>query len=81
MSCDARRWPNGGLVDELRRRSPECSTHADIILTAHEIESNLLVGISRAMTDFHYCTYLSDLAVDIAYQRHGHRPGIDSTNA
>ena len=31
----------------------------------------LLVGISRAITDFHYCTYLSDLAVDEDWQRRG----------
>ncbi|MGF1713246.1 GNAT family N-acetyltransferase, partial [Vibrio kagoshimensis] len=30
-----------------------------------------LVGISRSITDFHYCCYLSDLAVDEAYQRLG----------
>jgi predicted N-acetyltransferase YhbS len=30
-----------------------------------------LVGVSRALTDFSYCTYLSDLAVDVAYQRRG----------
>jgi GNAT superfamily N-acetyltransferase len=42
---------------------------ADIILTArHEGQ---LVGVSRAITDFHYCTYLSDLAVDQAFQRQG----------
>jgi ribosomal protein S18 acetylase RimI-like enzyme len=44
--------------------------HADIILTARN-ESNLLVGISRAISDFHWCTYLSDLAVDVACQRQG----------
>jgi GNAT superfamily N-acetyltransferase len=44
--------------------------HADIILTARD-ESRLLVGVSRAVTDFHYCTYLSDLAVDVAFQRKG----------
>ncbi|KFK65098.1 GCN5 family acetyltransferase, partial [Vibrio vulnificus] len=27
-----------------------------------------LVGISRSITDFHYCCYLSNLAVDEAYQ-------------
>jgi ribosomal protein S18 acetylase RimI-like enzyme len=43
---------------------------ADIILTARS-EANMLVGISRAITDFHYCTYLSDLAVDRDFQRHG----------
>ena len=31
----------------------------------------LLVGVSRAITDFAYCTYLSDLAVDEQHQRQG----------
>jgi ribosomal protein S18 acetylase RimI-like enzyme len=44
--------------------------HADIILTAREPQG-LLVGVSRAITDFSYCTYLSDLAVDVAFQRRG----------
>jgi GNAT superfamily N-acetyltransferase len=43
--------------------------HADLILTAR-VEGRL-VGISRAITDFSYCTYLSDLAVDEAYQGRG----------
>jgi ribosomal protein S18 acetylase RimI-like enzyme len=43
--------------------------NADLILTAR-VEGQL-VGVSRAITDFHYCTYLSDLAVDAAYQRRG----------
>jgi GNAT superfamily N-acetyltransferase len=43
--------------------------HADLILTARDEE--LLVGISRAITDFSYCTYLSDLAVDQAFQGRG----------
>jgi ribosomal protein S18 acetylase RimI-like enzyme len=30
-----------------------------------------LVGIARSITDFHYCCYLSDLAVDVAYQQQG----------
>ena len=30
-----------------------------------------LVGISRCITDFHYCCYLSDLAVDQQYQGRG----------
>lgn len=44
--------------------------HADIILTART-DDGLLVGVSRAITDFSYCTYLSDLAVDEAFQRQG----------
>ena len=30
-----------------------------------------LVGIARSLTDFHYACYLSDLAVDKAYQNKG----------
>jgi GNAT superfamily N-acetyltransferase len=43
--------------------------HADVIFTAR-IGSEL-VGVSRAITDFAYCTYLSDLAVDERHQRKG----------
>lgn len=43
--------------------------HADLIVTARA--GGVLVGISRAVTDFSYCCYLSDLAVDAAYQRQG----------
>jgi ribosomal protein S18 acetylase RimI-like enzyme len=42
---------------------------ADLIITARK--SGLLVGISRAITDFSYCCYLSDLAVDKSYQKRG----------
>ncbi|MCA9058264.1 MAG: GNAT family N-acetyltransferase [Planctomycetaceae bacterium] len=42
---------------------------ADLILTARI--DRQLVGISRALTDFSYCTYLSDLAVDQQWQRQG----------
>jgi GNAT superfamily N-acetyltransferase len=43
--------------------------HANIIVTARD--GKRLVGVSRAITDFAYCCYLSDLAVDVAYQRQG----------
>ncbi|MBV5323906.1 MAG: GNAT family N-acetyltransferase, partial [Rhodospirillaceae bacterium] len=42
---------------------------ADILVTARD--SKRLVGVSRAITDFSYCCYLSDLAVDAEYQRQG----------
>lgn len=42
---------------------------ADIIVTARS--SKKLVGISRAITDFSYSTYLSDLAVDTEFQSQG----------
>ncbi|AEI49079.1 GNAT family N-acetyltransferase [Runella slithyformis] len=43
--------------------------NADLIVTARD--NGLLVGVSRAMTDFAFCTYLSDLAVDETYQKKG----------
>lgn len=43
---------------------------ADLVVTARD-EHGLLVGVARAITDFHYCTYLSDLAVDVACQCRG----------
>ncbi len=43
--------------------------HADLVVTARV--GGKLVGVSRALTDFAYCTYLSDLAVDEAFQRRG----------
>lgn len=43
--------------------------HSNLIVTAWD--SQLLVGIARSVTDFHFCCYLSDLAVDTAYHRQG----------
>ena len=43
--------------------------NANIIVTARC--GGLLVGVARAITDFSFCCYLSDLAVDEAYQRRG----------
>jgi GNAT superfamily N-acetyltransferase len=43
--------------------------NADVIVTARS--GGLLVGISRAITDRSFCTYLSDLAVDRAFQGRG----------
>ncbi len=43
--------------------------YGNILITAWHNE--LLVGVSRALTDFAYCCYLSDLAVDQAYQHKG----------
>jgi len=43
--------------------------NADVILTARD--DGRLVGVSRALTDRQFCTYLSDLAVDVAYQGRG----------
>jgi GNAT superfamily N-acetyltransferase len=43
--------------------------NADIIITARD--GKKLVGVSRAITDYAYCCYLSDLAVDVDYQKQG----------
>ena len=43
--------------------------HADLLCSAWA--GDLLVGVARSLTDFSYCCYLSDLAVDIAYQKCG----------
>jgi ribosomal protein S18 acetylase RimI-like enzyme len=43
--------------------------HANVLITAWH--ANLLVGVSRALTDFSFCCYLSDLAVDAAFQHRG----------
>jgi ribosomal protein S18 acetylase RimI-like enzyme len=53
-----------------RERIAGMLEHASVIATARAPDG-LLVGVSRAISDYHYCTYLSDLAVDEAFQRRG----------
>ena len=55
-------------VDD-RDRMAAMMRHANLIVTAWDDE--LLVGISRALSDFSFVTYLSDLAVRLSHQRHG----------
>ena len=43
--------------------------HANLLCTAWD--GPKLVGVARSVTDFAYCCYLSDLAIDAAYQRKG----------
>lgn len=43
--------------------------NADLLISAWD--DGRLVGIARAVTDYAYCCYLSDLAVDEAWQRRG----------
>jgi ribosomal protein S18 acetylase RimI-like enzyme len=43
--------------------------HGNVLITAWS--GDALVGISRALTDFSFCCYLSDLAVDESYQHQG----------
>lgn len=44
-------------------------TNANVVISAWD--GTRLIGVSRALTDYSYCCYLSDLAVDVAYQKHG----------
>ena len=55
-------------VDD-RERIELMLKNADLIVTARS--NGQLVGVSRAVTDFAFCTYLSDLAVDQACQKQG----------
>ena len=43
--------------------------HSDILVTAWDGEK--MIGVARAITDYSYCCYLSDLAVDLDYQKQG----------
>lgn len=50
-------------------RIREMYRHANLVITAWDGEKP--VGIARALTDFSYCCYLSDLAVRAEYQCQG----------
>ncbi len=54
---------------EDRERMGAMLQNANLVITAWQGE--LLVGIARSVTDFAYCTYLSDLAVRDTHQRRG----------
>ena len=53
-------------VTDLERIS-DMLAHANLVCTAWE--GDVLVGVARSLTDFSYCCYLSDLAVDVSYQK------------
>jgi len=55
-------------VDD-RTRMAAMLRNANLVVTAWD--KDLLVGISRSLTDFAYVTYLSDLAVRLSHQRMG----------
>jgi GNAT superfamily N-acetyltransferase len=55
-------------VDD-RTRFAAMLKNANLIVTAWE--EDLLVGISRSITDFSYITYLADLAVRVSHQKQG----------
>jgi len=55
-------------VDDFSRIKKMCE-NANLIVTARL--DGKLIAVARSITDFVYCTYLSDLAVDEAYQKKG----------
>jgi predicted N-acetyltransferase YhbS len=55
-------------VDD-RERMGQMLANANLVVTAWDGE--LLMGIARSVSDFSYCTYLSDLAVRVSHQRQG----------
>ena len=55
-------------VDD-RARMGAMLKNANLVVSAWD--GDLLVGIARALSDFCYITYLSDLAVRVSHQRKG----------
>ena len=55
-------------VDDKERIS-NMYVESNLVITAWDNE--LLIGVSRSLTDFCYCCYLSDLAVRKEYQSQG----------
>lgn len=62
-----------GLADRRPADDPDriaaMSANANLIVTARN--GSRLVGVARSVTDFAYCCYCSDLAVDRAFQGRG----------
>ena len=56
-------------VDE-RERVAAMLENSNLIVTARN-RDGLLIGVSRCMTDYSYCCYCSDLAVDRKWQGEG----------
>jgi len=52
-----------------KERMASMLRHANLVVTAWD--DDVLVGISRALSDFSFVTYLSDLAVRRSHQKQG----------
>ncbi|MGG4395250.1 GNAT family N-acetyltransferase [Paenibacillus thiaminolyticus] len=51
--------------------------HSGLLITAWAGQQ--MVGVARAVSDFSYCCYLSDVAVDRSYQKQGRREDTAGT--
>jgi ribosomal protein S18 acetylase RimI-like enzyme len=80
--CDARQRPisaqqlgNVFARSGIRRPTDDLARLAKMVqhanLFAGAWVDDLLVGVARGLTDFSFCCYLSDIAVDRAYQKMG----------
>ena len=56
---------------EDRARIGRMLAGASLVIVARDEASGAIVGVARSVTDFAYCCYLSDLAVDRAWQGRG----------
>ncbi|MEP7258254.1 MAG: GNAT family N-acetyltransferase [Flavitalea sp.] len=52
-----------------RDRLKMMCAYGNLVITA--VQNGKVIGIARSLTDFTFCTYLSDLAVDKSFQRQG----------
>lgn len=77
LSCDefVAILESSGLADRRpvtdRARLEQMLRGANLIIVARDADSGVAVGVARSLTDFCYCCYLSDLAVDRAWQGRG----------
>ncbi|MXV44423.1 GNAT family N-acetyltransferase [Saccharibacter sp. 17.LH.SD] len=55
-------------VDDVERLE-RMIKNSDLLISA--THQGKIIGVARSITDFSYCCYLSDLAVDIHYQGQG----------
>jgi GNAT superfamily N-acetyltransferase len=57
-----------------RQRMARMFCNANLVISAWD--GQLVVGVARALSDYSYCTYLSDLAVRVSHQRSGIGTGL-----
>jgi hypothetical protein len=69
---------NSSLAERRPIEDAECISsmlnNANLLVSAWV--SGRLVGVARSVTDFSYCCYLSDLAVDVEFQKKGIGQGL-----
>lgn len=54
-----------------RHRIIRMLRNTNLLVVAIDSDTQAVVGVARSVTDYAYCCYLSDLAVDKAYQGQG----------